>query len=524
VNNSITDSIDILYHQPGHSKSVNVIQEIGEYIFTGSQEGRICIWDKKVEEELGCIYAHKSPIIDIQSTSDRRFLITSAQDLELKIWFMENFELADSQKAHIAALLGAKPINNHIISASQDLQLKKWSIKENKLELNEKTRVISMDKYFADENRLFISTSEGNKSVINAEDFKQTKSLFVSDSKALKAIRKASKYVKEFMKKDPHTILFNISRRNGFPILAFKATPDFIICGHEFGFVSMWDKKNLKLIKAFFTHGKHITGIDIHGESIYATSLDSTISKFNYQKQNIEKTINLPDKPLSLLKSSNNEFIIGLRNGEILVFDLDLQLLRKQQMIKVITSSDITPKNLLLSFNTGEIRIINYSNLETIFTKKIHSKAILGVFYYQGTIITIGDDNRILVLDENLDVLKEVEFTQKKTNVRRIKHYIVLTSNHVFDLRKSEVIKGEISGETEKELGNIEILDMSFEKGDILFRIQKRIFNDVISKDIRHYYSQEIIEAIYKLTNASNNSHYKKTSDYTILSKNIIIE
>ena len=96
---------------------------------------------------------------------------------------------------------------------------------------------------------------------------KYKKNVIVSDwsedvSKALKLIvRKSAK--EEFKKQDPHALLFNISRRNGFPILTFKATPDLILLGHEFGFVSIWNKKTLKLHKSFFVHGKHITGIDI---------------------------------------------------------------------------------------------------------------------------------------------------------------------------------------------------------------------------------------------------------------------
>jgi WD40 repeat protein len=522
VNSSNTDSLEVIYHQPGHIRAVNIISEIGEYIFTGGQDGRVCIWDLKMDRELGCIYAHGSPITDIQVTDDQRFLITSAKELFLKIWFMKNLDLADMEKAHISTLLGAKGIGDYVISASQDLQLKKWTIQNNKLELVGKTRVISMDKFFVDQERIFISGSEGEKNVLEASGFTQIASLFVNDSKVLKAIRKSSKYIDDFKKQDPHSLLFNISRRNGFPIVAFKATSDFIIFGHEFGFVSIWRNESLKLHKSFFVHGKHITGVDIAEEFLFTTSLDSTIVKFDIQAQKPLKIIELSNRPLSLLKSSNNELIVGLDNGDILVFDLDLNLLRKHPRIKSITGSDITPNNLILSFSSGEIVVLRNSDLKPISSAKLHNKSILGVFYYDNNIITVGDDGKILVLNLELKVLKEVEFTLKKSNVRRIRHYIVLTPNHVFDLKKKEVIKGEISQATVEDLKDIEVLDISIIKGDALINIQKKIILNEISLDSKNYYSQEVIESMKILAKAADKTFYKRTSNVTVLSDDFL--
>ncbi len=521
MNNPNTDFVDVLYHQPGHQKAVNTIREIDGYLFTGSQDGRICIWDINLDKEHGCIYAHNNSIIDIQSTTDKKYLITSAQERKLKIWFFKNFELADSKEAHISSMLGAKAWKEHVISASKDLQLKKWKIKDNKLNLVSKTRVISVDKYFSDEDKLYLSCAEGAKIVLEAEDFKQIKSLFVSDAKVLKLIRKASKYVEEFKKKDPHTLLFNISRRNGFSILSFKSTSEFIILGHEFGFVSIWNKQTLKLHKAFFVHGNHITGIELHGNYLYTTSLDSTIVKFDILKQRPEKRVRLPDKPFSLLKTTNNHIIVGLGNGDLFLLDTDLEIIKKHPGISLITSADITPDSLIIALNSGKILVLNNSNLEISSSIKLHNKRILGIFYYEGNIITVGEDNKILVLDKNLNIIKEVNFSKRKSDVRRIKHYVSLTPNHVFDLRKYEVIKGEISNETEIELKDMKPYEMIFNKGDVLFKVQKKALQKNIPLDISEYYSEEIIDSLQILTKASKNSFYQQTAHNTVLSVEI---
>ena len=522
MRSSDTSHFTVLYHQPGHLRPVNTIREIGNLIFTGSQDGRVCIWDNKMQRELGCIYAHNAAIVDIQCTTDEKYLITVAQELMLKIWFMKNFNLADSVKSHISTMLGAKGADNYIISASKDLQLKKWEVIENKLKLVTMKRVISMDKIFADKNRLLISDSEGDKIILNSDNFKQIASLFVNDSKVLRAIRKASKYIEEFAKKDPHALLFNISRKNGFPVLAFKTTPEYYLLGHEFGFVSIWNKKTLKLFKAFFVHGKHITGIEEHGDYLFSTSLDSSIAKFDIQKQRPIKVINLPNRPYSLLKTANNDLIVGLENGDIFLFDTNLEFKGKHKGIKLITSAEITPSKLVLAYNSGEISLINNSNLELILSKKLHEKPILGVFYFENNIISVGDDGKILVLDENLEILKNIEFYDKKTTVRRVKQYITLTPNHVFDLRKEEVIKGEISSATDKELKEIEAFQVSLIKGDALIKIQQEILKEEYTTDTKNYHTQEIIDSLLTLSKASEKSYYKQTSDFTVLSNDII--
>ena len=121
---------EILYHQTGHTKGISVIQNFDDIVFTGGQDGRICLWDEEMKEELGCIYAHNSEITDIQRIQDTDYFVSSSHELELKLWSLENLSLIKTIKAHSSTIIGAKPWKNYVISGGRDHVLKKWRFED----------------------------------------------------------------------------------------------------------------------------------------------------------------------------------------------------------------------------------------------------------------------------------------------------------------------------------------------------------------------------------------------------------
>jgi WD40 repeat protein len=512
---------EILYHQPGHLRSVNVIREIDGYILTGGQDGRICIWDLDLEKEVGCIFAHNSGITDIQKLNTANLVLSTALDLDLKAWALDNFEKIEKQKAHLSSIIGAKPLDNLIISAGRDGQLRKWIIENGNFKLLAKTKILTMSQILLLENRILISCQEGDKFTLDIENLKEDKGIFASDSKVIKAIKRASKYIKEFENKDPYTILFQISRRNGFPAISSTVTNDKIIIGHEFGFVSIWQRDTLKSSKVFFAHGKHITGVEVIDDILYSVSLDSTISMFDIESQKPIKSINLPSKPLSFLKTSKSIFIVGLETGELLVFDKQLNQIGSQENIKLITGSAITPNYLAFALNSGHIVLLNNENLETMKRKKIHEDTILGLFFYNDKLISIGGDKKVIILNSELEVTNTLEFEHKISNPRQVKHYITLTTNHVLDLRNTEIIKGEVSKETEDELNRVNPISFELIKGDIRIKINNIILQEFGENNLQEMYKGEIRESIDKLSKSKEKSFYKQENEYFITSKQL---
>ncbi|MHA2357449.1 MAG: hypothetical protein ACXABK_01600 [Candidatus Heimdallarchaeaceae archaeon] len=512
------DQTEVLYHQPGHLKGVTRILQIGEYVFTGGEDGRVCIWDAKLKEEIGCLYAHNTAISDIQKLNDENVIVTSSNDLDLRIWSLESFELLSSVKAHSSSIVGAKPWRNYVFSASRDQMLKKWKFEKGELVEDSRIKIPDIERFYICEDHIIVSNHYGLLSLYRTEDLTHVKYISVKRAKIIKAIKKASKNIEMFPRKDPHAVLLDLSRRYGIPSTVCKSTESYFILGHQFGFITLWNKDSKKLIDAFFSNAKHITGIEVVENQIITTSLDSSITIFDIDNIQLIKSIKLSARPLSLLVSEEGNLIIGLETGEILVLNQELKRLDKKTNLIPIVSSCISPEFLVIALDNGEILLIDNSRLLVEKRVKIHGKTPKGIFYYKDRIISVGEENKIHILDNELKILKTINYQEKPDHVKQAKHYITLTKNLVLDLKKDELMKGELSKQTKEEIEQSEIFSMRIINGDLHIviknnRLKERLDNANIQDDTR------ILSSISNLVESNKNAKYHKISPFGILSQ-----
>jgi WD40 repeat protein len=516
-----SDHIEILFHQPGHLKGVTRIMEIENYIFTGGEDGRICVWDSNLKEEIGCLYAHRLSINDIQKISKEEFLVTASSDLELKIWSLKDFSLVLSKKAHASTIIGSKPWKEFVFSASRDQILKKWKFHDEKLIEEKRMKIPDLDKFFLCDDLIIIIDQHGLMSILKADDFSQIGNNVINKKRLVKAIRKAGKHIKDYENKDPYTVLFNIARRYGIPATTCTKSEEFFILGHQFGLVSIWRRSNHKLSRIFFLHSNHITGIELQENKLITTSLDSSITISNIETGEPLKSVKFSSRPLSLKLSSEAMIITGLESGDILILDFQLKIVRTLPKINSISGSCVTPDFLAVAFNNGEIQLLDNNNLESVVKKKIHDKTPLSISYYKNRIITIGEDKFIYFLDEKLNVTKTIPLSITPTQPKRAKQYIVINSNHVLDLNKDEIMKGEISKETEIELKEVYFPKHIYQNGDLSIQFDKQNLTDSQKKKLLEFYSEDVLLSFEKLAEANKKAKYKKKSELNILHSGI---
>ncbi len=509
--------LEILYHQTGHTKGISVIQNFDGKIFTGGQDGRICIWDGELEKEFGCIYAHNSEITDIQRIQNSNYFISSSQELELKLWSLDNLSLIKTIKAHSSTIIGAKPWKNYIISGGRDHALKKWRFENESLVEEIRIKIPDMERFFISDNHIIISNHDGLISVLDAEDFKFIKYLNIDNSRLIKAIKKANKYLKSFSKSDTRALLFQMSRINGIPSMMGRIEGDNLILGHQFGLVSFWNKEKNRLTDVFFTQDNHISGIEFDDEILYSTALDSTIVKFNLNTKTPTVVKKLEQRPLSLLMNSSGKLIVGLESGNILVMDSNLEILKSQSRFNAISNICISPDNVVIATNNGIVSLLNLSNLDIIMSKKIHERPIIGLLYYENRLISIGEDKKVFIFDTNLEIIKEFTLDAKPTNIRQTRHYISLTSNLVLDLKKDDIIKGEISKQTEKELMEFNLFKFRYTNGDVSIFIDKEITKSSNIELLSEHFPKEIAKALEKLIQNNPNIKYYKKNSYIVM-------
>ncbi len=513
TNSNVTE---IIYHQPGHLKGVTVIQEMDGKIFTGGRDGRICIWDEELEKEIACIYAHNTSITDIQRIFDTKYFVTTSQNLEIKLWSLKTLELLQSKRAHSSTIIGAKPWRNYIISASRDQFLKKWKLENNKLVEVDKVRIPDLERFFIADDIIITAHHNGLISIYRAEDLGFVKYLSVKPSTIIKAIKKASKDIIEFQGKDSRHILQQFARVNGIPATICKITEYNIILGHVAGMISVWDKHKLKNREIVFLHGKNITGIEIKNNNIYSSSMDSHLRKSDFGTKQLIIQNKLEHRPISLSVLPSNKMIVGLESGEIRLYDESFNLVKKKDKIVPISSLCIMPKNVVIASRDGEITVLDITNLKLLSTKKLYDKSIQGIFYYDNRLICVGDNSTIHILDSDINILKTIELSKKPTKLYQVKRYIILTPNLVLDLQKDEIIKGEISKETEDEVVETSLFQINFSHGDSSIFINHNKLKTINHTDKDSYYPEEIIKALRVLVDSQNKMLYTRKNSDTI--------
>ena len=508
---------EILYHQTGHTKGISVIQNFDDIVFTGGQDGRICLWDEEMKEELGCIYAHNSEITDIQRIQDTDYFVSSSHELELKLWSLENLSLIKTIKAHSSTIIGAKPWKDCVISGGRDHVLKKWRFEDEDLVEDTRIKVPDMERFFISDNYIIVSNHDGLIQVLDAENFKFVKFLNIENSRLIKAIKKANKYLESFSKKGSRTLLLEISRINGIPSMINKTDENTLILGHQFGLVSIWNKQKNRLIDVFFTQNNHITGIELENEILYSTALDSTIVKFDLSAKKLLVVKKLEQRPLTLLMISSGNLLVGLESGNILLLDSNLEAIHSQSNFNAISKICISPHNLIIATNNGIVSLLDLSNLEISLSKQIHQRPIVGLFYYENRLISIGEDKKVFIIDSNLRIIKEFTLDSKPVNLRQTRHYISLTSNLILDLKKDEIIKGEISKQTEKELKEFNLFKFKYTNGDVSIFIDKEITEKRNIELLKEHFTEEIIDALEKMIHTKNKKNYYKKNPSTVM-------
>ena len=511
-----SNTTEIIYHQPGHQKGVTVIQKIDDKIFTGSGEGRICIWSEELEEEIACIYAHNAAITDIQRISDTEYFVTTSQGLELKVWSLNTLELQQSKRAHSSTIIGAKPWRRYILSASRDQFLKKWKLDENKLVEVDKIRISDLERFFIVDDIIITTHYDGLISIYRAEDFGCVKYLLVKPSAMIKAIKKASKGITEFHGKDPRYILHQFARLNGLPVTICMATEDSVILGHVAGMISIWDKQKLKKCEIVFPHSKNITGMEIKDNIIYSSSMSTHLRKSYFDTKKLIKQSKIEHRPLSLFLLPSKKVLVGLESGEIHLYDESLNFIKKKEKIVPVVSLCIMPRKVVVASRDGKITVLDINNLKQLKTKKLYKKSIQGIFYFENRLICIGDNSKIHILDSGMNVLKTIELSEKPIKLHQVRRYIILTPNLVLDLQKDEIIKGEISKETENEVAETSLFQIDFSHGDSSIFINHNKLKTIDQSDKDSYYSEEIIKALRVLVDSQDKMQHTRINSDTV--------
>ncbi|KAJ8580601.1 WD40 repeat-like protein [Rhizopogon salebrosus TDB-379] len=122
----------LLIEIKGHDGSVNLLcwSKDGAYIFSGSDDMTIRIWESIEGQELFALRGHTNSVRSVCLTSDERHLVSASTDYSVRIWDLETNEQIGDPLWHDDELfaLAISSDEPYIASAGKDKKVYIWSI------------------------------------------------------------------------------------------------------------------------------------------------------------------------------------------------------------------------------------------------------------------------------------------------------------------------------------------------------------------------------------------------------------
>jgi len=514
---------ELIYHQTGHTKNITKIVEIDDFIFTGDASGKICVWNNALSKEIACIYAHNSSIRTIEKIPFLPIFLTSAQEKVIKLWTInEKFRKIASFIAHAGNVLKVIGYEDHFFSIGGDNYLKKWQIQGNKVKLVRALKVENIENFFIISDMILLTTYDGLISLHNIEDFSLVKYLKFSEQKLIKAAKTAIHKYESLKKQTEFDLLQKLIRKNGLPVSGISELEELLLIVHYFGLISFWKLKKFKCYDAAFLHSNYITDIQKLDDAVVTCSLDFDIKIWDVKTQNVSKQIKLNYRPLAMLVSKNKNIIVGTEQGHIFVFNKDLIEVKHIKRIDKITSACLTPEHLLLGFESGVITLVSLNDLQPITSKKIHTKSIMYIYYYDGKLATVSKDNQIHFLNLDLKPIKSIGVPFKLEQVYGVSKYIVLSSNQILDMLNEKIIKGTVSAQTREKLEHTQLYEFKHSHGDAILTIFLDKIEKQASKEGKSVNGSDVIQTVTKLVKTKDFAQYERISSDVVINRSLL--
>lgn len=118
--------------QRGHNAAIKAVtySKDGKYLFTGSRDKTIKLWEISTGRELRSFFGHESTINDLALSPDGKQLLSSGADKTAKLWDIETGSLIQSFEGHEELLTSVSfhPDGKTILTAGYDNQAILWDV------------------------------------------------------------------------------------------------------------------------------------------------------------------------------------------------------------------------------------------------------------------------------------------------------------------------------------------------------------------------------------------------------------
>ncbi len=518
----------VIIKQTGHASAITAIKKVGNFVLSGDNRGKICIWDRLLKRNIGWINAHSSAVRVIEWIPDNKLIVTASARPEVKFWSWGKFNLVSTLKAHSSSVINVVYKNNYLYTAGREGNIKKWAIERDIIKMVKKVKIARLEEVFVIDNKIITSCSDGTVLHLKEDNSDEFKTLKLKDRKVISAIRHGLKKIEELKGRSYYSIFQKMRRINGIPLTSATYSDNEIVLGHVGGIVSTWDRNRLKFKKIFFINTNNIINLILFKDQIISISFNYEISIFDKSNNNL-KFIERSCRPTSLLKIIESDkkpkLLVGYETGSIEIINpLDFSVEFAVNAVNKVEYTCICPNQILIATKNGVIQRKaikeELEDLPPIYLNEMDE--IRGIYYYKGKIAIIDKQGKIIITDEELNTIKNIEYNNKNRTIipEGYGRYIALSSNFLLDLENLKIIKGEVSNGTKQKFSEGKVYSIAENYDDIIIHFEIEKLEDITRNKKSSIYSEEELEAINKLVKQSEKQLYQQVSEQVFLIKN----
>ncbi|MEM6612814.1 MAG: CHAT domain-containing protein, partial [Cyanobacteria bacterium P01_C01_bin.72] len=289
----------------GHKYDVNsvAISNDGNYIVSGSDDGKVKLWDVKGQTLIHTFAGHKYDVNSVAISSDGNYIVSGGADYTVKLWDVKEQTLIHTFAGHKYDVnsVAISSDGNYIVSGGADYTVKLWDVKK-------QTVVRTFEGHKYDVNSVTIS-SDGNYIVGGSS----TGSVKLWNIKGQTVAR-----------------TFN-GHRHQIDSVAISRDGNYIVSGGADHTVKLWDVKEQTLIHTVEGHQASINSVVVSsdGNHIVSASSDRTVKLWSVKEQTLVRTFNGHQHEINSVAISNdgNYIVSGGRDRTVKLWDIKGQTL-----------------------------------------------------------------------------------------------------------------------------------------------------------------------------------------------------
>ncbi|MHA1271158.1 MAG: ADP-ribosylation factor-like protein [Candidatus Helarchaeota archaeon] len=265
----------------GHSDSVNAVASDDRYIYTGSSDNTIRVWDKISFNELMILKGHSDSVKAV--TFDDRYIYSGSEDKTIRVWNKVTFRKVAILKGHSSSVNAVASDDLYIYSGSDDRTVRVWDKYSFKKVATLKGHSSAVYTMASDDQYIYSGSYDRTVRIWDKFSFKEIAILY-GHSDSVKAMSSDDQYIYSGSYDRTVRIWDKSSfkeiatlKGHSYSVNAVASDDQYIYSGSYNKNIRIWDKFSFKEIATLKGHSSTVYAVTFDDQYIYSGSDDNIV-------------------------------------------------------------------------------------------------------------------------------------------------------------------------------------------------------------------------------------------------------